>query len=106
MHVARSGNSSGDEVSAPVITGQGVRRGGIMTEVSWTSDKEKGSVSGLVEPFRTTFVFKINSSGYFNSTGQFIRQTVRRGVVRCSDVRGVVDQRIAYLYSLYFSDQS
>ena len=38
-----------------------------------------GGVSGLVELFRTTFVFEINSSGYFYSTGQIIGQTVRRG---------------------------
>ena len=28
-----------------------------------------GGVSGLVDLFRTTFVFGINSSGYFSSTG-------------------------------------
>src|ERR1041385_4701001 len=49
-----------------VKTGQGDRRGeGIMPEVSWTSDKDNGGVSVLVEPFRTTFVFGINSSGRF-----------------------------------------
>src|SRR4051812_977300 len=63
-----------------VITGQVVwRGGGIMLEVSWASDKSRGGVSVLVELFRTTFVFRINSSGYFNSTGQIIGQTVRRG---------------------------
>src|ERR1041385_6288448 len=62
-----------------VITGQGVRRGeGIMPEVSWTSDKRKGGVSGLVDLFRTTFVFRMNSFGYFSNTGQIIGQTVRR----------------------------
>lgn len=50
-----------------------------MPEVSWTSDTCVGGVSGLVDLFRTTFVFEINSSGYFNSTGQIIGQTVRRG---------------------------
>ena len=64
-----------------VITGQGVQRGGIMPEVSWTSDTRAGDVSGLVELFRTTFVFGINSSGYFISTGQIIGQKVRRGAV-------------------------
>src|SRR3954468_1083187 len=55
-----------------VNIGQGVRRGGdIMPEVSWTSDTCVGVVSGLVDLFRTTFVFEINSSGYSNSTGQF-----------------------------------
>src|SRR3954467_2559897 len=67
-----------------VITGQGVRRGGIMLEVSWTSDTRVGWVSGVVDLFRTTFVFGINSSGYCSSTGQIIGQTVRRGAVRCS----------------------
>src|SRR4051812_47962163 len=62
-----------------VITGQGVRRGGIMPEVSWTSNTHVGGVSGLVDLFRTTFVFEINSSRYFSSTGQIIGQTVRRG---------------------------
>src|ERR1044072_1558571 len=62
-----------------VITGQGVRRGGMMSEVSWTSDTRVGGVSGLVDLFRTTFVFGINSSGYFYSTGQIIGLTVRRG---------------------------
>ena len=50
-----------------------------MPEVSWTSDKCVGVVTGLFELFRTTFVFEINSSGYFCSTGQIIGQTVRRG---------------------------
>ena len=50
-----------------------------MPEVSWTSDTRVGGVSGLVDLFRTTFVFRINSSGYFNSTGQIIGQAVRRG---------------------------
>src|SRR3954462_13199839 len=68
-----------------VITGQGVRRvGGTMPEVSWTSDTRVGGVSELVDLFRTTFVFEINSAGYFSSTGQIIGQTVRRGMVRCS----------------------
>ena len=50
-----------------------------MPEVSWTTNKCRGGVTGLVELFRTTFVFEINSSGYFISTGQIIGQTVRRG---------------------------
>ena len=50
-----------------------------MTEVSWTSDTRVGGVSGLVDLFRTTFVFEINSSGYFNSTGQIIGQKVPEG---------------------------
>ena len=50
-----------------------------MPEVSWISDKRVDGVTGLVETFRTTFVFRINSSEYFNSTGQIIGQTVRRG---------------------------
>ena len=50
-----------------------------MPEVSWTSDTRVGGVTGLVDLFRTTFVFGINSSGYFYSTGQIIGQTVRRG---------------------------
>src|SRR3954464_10299551 len=76
-----------------------------MPEVSWTSDTRMGGVSGLVDLFRTTFVFGINSSGYFYSTGQFIGQTVQGGWfdVRC--VRGGVDIRIAYSYPWYISDQ-
>ena len=67
-----------------VITGQGVRRGGIMPEVSWTSDTRVGCVSGVIDLFRTTFVFGINSSGHFSSTGQIIGLAVRRGTVQCS----------------------
>ena len=52
-----------------------------MPEVSWTSDTRVVGVSGLVDLFRTTSVFGINSSRYFYSTGQFIGQTVRRGGV-------------------------
>src|ERR1041385_7413482 len=67
-----------------VITGQGVRRGGkIKLEVSWLPEQHKGGVSVLVDLFRETFVFGINSSGHSNSTGQFIGLTVRRGKVRC-----------------------
>src|SRR4051812_11788609 len=67
-----------------LITEQGVQRGGgIMPEVSWTSDTHVGGVTGLVEPFRTTFLL-INSSVYCNNTGHIIGQTVRRGAVRCS----------------------
>ena len=58
--------------------------GGIMPEVLWTSDTHVGGVSGLAGLFRTNFVFRINSSRYFSSTGQVIGQTVRRGAVRCS----------------------
>src|ERR1041385_584937 len=66
-----------------VITGQGDRRGRIKPEVSWLPEQHKGGVSVLVDLFRETFVFEINSSGYSNSTGQFIGQTVWRGNVRC-----------------------
>src|SRR3954463_2514009 len=62
-----------------VITRQGSGGGNVMPEVSWTSDTCVGGVSGLVDLFRTTFVFKINSSGYCSSTGQIIGLTVRRG---------------------------
>src|SRR4051812_2114572 len=84
MHVARSGNSSGDELSASGDCRTGCPEGGIMPEVSWTSDTRVGVVSRLVDQFRITFVFGINPSGYFISTGQFIGQTVRREAVRCS----------------------
>src|SRR3954470_21603572 len=62
-----------------MITGQGDRRGRIKPEVSWVPDKHKGGVSVLVDLFRETFVFGINSSGHSNSTGQFIGLPVRRG---------------------------
>src|SRR3954471_21771386 len=66
-------------------TGQEVRRGGrIKPEVSWTSDTCVGWVSGVVDLFRTTFVFRINSSGHCSSAGQIIGLAVRRGMVRCS----------------------
>src|SRR3954465_15228506 len=85
MHVARNGNSSRDDLPVPgdYRTG-GPEGGGIMPEVSWTSDTRVGGASGLVDLFRTTFVFEINPSGYFSSTGQIIGLTVRRGAVRCS----------------------
>ena len=50
-----------------------------MPEVSWKSDTRVDGVSGLVDLYRTTFVFGINSSGYFYSTEQIIGQAVRRG---------------------------
>ena len=50
-----------------------------MPEVLWTSYTRVGGATGLVDLFRTIFVFGINSSGYYNSTGQIIGQTVRRG---------------------------
>ena len=53
--------------------------GKIKPGVSWTSGTRVGCVSGLVDLFRTTFVFEINSSGYFSSTGQIIGLTVQRG---------------------------
>src|ERR1043165_5156702 len=85
MHVARSGNSSGDELPVPGDYRIGCPEGGgTVPEVSWTPDTRVGCVSGLVDLFRTTFSFGINSSGYCSSTGQFIGQTVRRGTVRCS----------------------
>src|SRR4051812_26245845 len=86
IHVALSGSSSGNEVPAPGDYRTGRPEGGIMPEVSWTSDTRVGCVSGLVDLFRTTFVFGINSSGYFNNTEQSSdRQFGGRGV----DVRYV-----------------
>src|ERR1043165_3452495 len=85
MHVARNGNSSEDESPVPGDYRTGCPEGGgIKPEVSWTSDKREGGVSGLVELFWKSFVFGINSSGYFNSTGRIIGLAVRRGAVRCS----------------------
>src|SRR3954471_17448733 len=90
MYQARSGNSSGDKLPAPGDYRTGCPEGGgIMPEVSWTFDKRVGGVSGLVDLFRTTFVFEINSSGYFSSTGQFIGLTVRRGQFDARYVRRV-----------------
>ena len=59
-----------------------------MPEVSWTSDKRRGCVSGLVELFRTIFMLGINSSGYFYSTGQIIGLTVREG---CGSIFGMLE---------------
>ena len=73
MYKARSGNSSGDELPTPGDYRTGRPEGeGFMPEVSWTSDKDKGGVSVLVELFRTTFVFGINPSGYFLSVSGII----------------------------------
>ena len=75
-------NSSADELPARGDYRTGCPEGeGIMLEVSWTSDTRVVGVSGLVDLFLTTFMFRINSSGYFYSTGQIIGQTVRRGAV-------------------------
>ena len=52
MHVARSGNSSADELPAPGDYRTGCPEGeGIMPEVSCTSKKRMGGVSRLVELF-------------------------------------------------------
>src|ERR1041384_4855520 len=106
MGVARSGNSSGDELPAPGDYRTGCPEGeGNMPEVSWTSGKDKGRVSVLAEPFRTTFVFGINSSARFLPAPGIIDRQPRGGNVDDRCVRGGVDIRIAYPYSLYFSDQ-
>src|SRR3954470_11358420 len=90
MHVARSGNSSVDEPPATVDYRTGcTEEGGVMPEVSWTSDTRVGCVSGLVDLFRTTFMFEINSSGYCSSIGQFIGLTVQRGRFEVRYFRGV-----------------
>src|ERR1041385_2780903 len=90
MHVARSGNSSGDELPAPGDYRTGCPDGeGFMPEVSWTSDKHKGGVSVLVEPSRTTFVFGINSSGRFLPAPGIIDRQPRGGDVGVRCVRGV-----------------
>ena len=52
MHVAQSGNSSGDEVPTPGDYRTGCPEGGgIMPKVLWTSDKRVGCVSGVVDLF-------------------------------------------------------
>ena len=63
MHDAQSGNTSEDESPVPGDYRTGCPEGGVMLEVSWTSDTRVGCVSGVVDLFRTTFVFGINSSG-------------------------------------------
>src|ERR1041385_6275545 len=81
MYQARSGNSSGDELPAPGDYRTARPEGeGIMPEVSCTPDKDKGGVSGLVELFRTTFVFGINSSGRFLPAPGIIDRQPGRGV--------------------------
>src|SRR3954471_613151 len=80
IHVARSGNSSGDELPDPGDYRTGCPEGvKIKSRVSWTSDTRVGCVFGLGDLFRTTFVFGINSSGYYSSTGQIIGLMLRRG---------------------------
>src|SRR3954469_10577269 len=106
MHVARSGNSSGDERPAPGDYRTRCPEGGkIMPEVSWTPDKYKGGVSGLVELFRTTFVFGINSSGRFLPAPGIIDRQPGGGMLMLGKLEGVVGIRIVYSYSLYFSDE-
>src|SRR3954470_14457029 len=85
MHDARSRNSSGDEYRLRGDYRTGCPEGEkIKPGVSWTSDTRVGCVSGLVDLFRTTFVFEINSSGYFYSTGQSSDKRSGGGTVRCS----------------------
>src|ERR1041385_8054051 len=89
MHVARSGNSSGDELPAPGDYRTGCSEGeGFMPEVSWTSDKHKGGVAVLVEPFRTTFVIGINSSDRFLPAPGIIDRQPGGGNVDDRCVRG------------------
>src|ERR1044072_3170383 len=107
MHIARSGNSFRDELPVPGDYRTGCPEGGgIVPEVSWTSDTRVGGISGLVDLFRTTFVFGINSSRQFYGIGQFIRQCHCTGAVRCSVCyRGVVKVWVSYLYSVIRSKQ-
>src|ERR1041385_3188571 len=89
MHVARSGNSSGDDTPAPGDYRTRRPEGeGIMPEVSWTSNKDKGGVSVLVEPFQTTFVFGINSSDRFLPAPGIIDRQPGGGNVDDRCVRG------------------
>ena len=60
MYQAQSGNSSEDDLPAPGDYRTGCPEGGMMPEVSWTSNIRVVGVSGLVELFRITFVFEIN----------------------------------------------
>src|SRR4051812_23873914 len=99
MHVPRTGNSSGDELLAPSDYRTGCP-GNVMPEVSWTSDTCVGGVSELVGLFRTTFVFKINSSGYFSSTGQTVRRAGRFNVRYVSGVRWAYGYRICIRWSV------
>ena len=106
MYKARSGNSSRDEIPTPGDYRTGYPEGGgIMLEVSWTSDTRVGGVSGLVDLFRTTFVFGIHSSGCFYSTGQIIGQTAREGVSMFVVLGGVANEQMVYSYCTYFFDQ-
>src|ERR1041385_1598476 len=70
------------------ITGQGVRMGkGSCRRSRGYRTNIRGGVSVLVEPFRTTFVFEINSSGYFLSVPEIIDKQPGGGDVgvRCVD---------------------
>src|SRR4051812_26074047 len=99
MHVARRGNSSGDDIPAPGDYRTGCPEGGKMKPgVSWTSDKDKGGVSVLVEPFRTTFVFEINSSGRFLPAPGIIGRQPGGGMSMIGVLGGGVDIRIVYSY--------
>ena len=56
---------------------------------SWTSDTRVDGVSGLVDLFRTTFVFEINSSGEFYVMGKLLDKRAGGGNVDVRCVRGV-----------------
>src|SRR4051812_37754550 len=80
MHVTRSGNPSRDELPALGDYRTGCPEGGgIMPEVSWTYDKRVDGVTVIVETFRTTFVFGINSSGEYYGIGQLSDSQSGRG---------------------------
>ena len=90
MHVAPSGNSSGDELPAPGDYRTGCPEGkGSCRRCRGHPTKIRGGVSVLVEPFRTTFVFRINSSGRFLPAPGIIDRQPRGGDVGVRCVRGV-----------------
>src|SRR4051812_38785672 len=51
-----------------------------MSAVLETSDRHVDIVSVLVDPFRATFMLRVNSSGRFLSAPENYRQTARRGM--------------------------
>src|SRR4051812_24583552 len=77
-----------------------------MYAVLETSDRHVDSVLVLIDSFWTAFIYRTFSSEMFYRLRSCDRQmNLRRNVPRSVCWRGMVDTRLAYSYSSYFSDQ-
>src|SRR4051812_16959119 len=80
MYLPWSGNSSYDDSLVSVDYRADDSEGeGSMSAVLETSNRHVDIVSVLVDPFRTTFMFRINSSGKFYRLRMITGKTIWRG---------------------------